>query len=107
MLTNEDGWSWALPPDSDACLTVVDAVTTTASADSVTSNVGSTTATTTGNDRVCRTTATVLEPIPSTNVKFQQGSTGPVIVTFIAEWPKPRNDEIPAGSQAAGDRSLH
>jgi hypothetical protein len=64
--------------------------------------VGRSTATTTENDRVCRTTATTLEPIPGTNVKFVQGSTGPVLVTFVAEWPKPSQDEIPAGSQAAG-----
>lgn len=54
------------------------------------------------NDRICITTATTLEPIPGTTVKFNQGTNDQVVVTFVASWPKPREDEIPAGSQAAG-----
>lgn len=77
--------------------TVVNAVTATASA-----NVDRITARVTADDRVCRTTATTLQPIPGTRVKFKQGSTDQVVVTFVAGWPKPREEEIPAGSQAAG-----
>jgi hypothetical protein len=56
------------------------------------------------DDRVCRTLATELEPIPDTTVEFFQDSDTPdqVVVTFIAEWPKPNGSEIPPGSQAAG-----
>jgi hypothetical protein len=49
------------------------------------------------DDRVCRTLATELEPIPDTTVEFFQDSDTPdqVVVTFIAEWPKPNGSEIP------------
>jgi hypothetical protein len=59
---------------------------------------------TVATDRVVRTLATQLEPIPGTMVHFFQhgGTPQAVVVTFVAEWPKPRVDEIPAGSQAAG-----
>lgn len=77
--------------------TVVNAVTAHASAD-----VKRITATVTADDRVCRTTATTLEEIPGTTVSFSQSSTNEVVVTFVAEWPNPPPDEIPAGSQAAG-----
>jgi hypothetical protein len=55
-------------------------------------------------DRVCRTTATELEVIPGTTVQFTQHGPSPqaVQVAFVANWPKPRADEIPPGSQAAG-----
>jgi hypothetical protein len=55
-------------------------------------------------NRVCRTLATELAPIPGTIVDFTQGSSNPqeVVVTFVAEWPRPSADEIPPGSQAAG-----
>src|SRR5688572_13628661 len=56
------------------------------------------------DDRVCRTLATVLEQVPGTRVQFTLGSATPqeVVVTFVAEWPRPRDDEIPIGSQRAG-----
>lgn len=56
------------------------------------------------DDRFCRTLATTLEPILNTGVTFTQGGSTPqeVVVTFVANWPQPRADEIPAGSQAAG-----
>jgi hypothetical protein len=59
---------------------------------------------TVANDRVCRTTATELETIPGTTVKFTQhgNKPQPVVVTFVATWPLPDASEIPAGSQAAG-----
>jgi hypothetical protein len=42
--------------------------------------------------------------IPGTIVNFTQGGTTPqaVLVTFVADWPKPREEEIPAGSFASG-----
>lgn len=59
---------------------------------------------TVANDRICRTTATELETIPGTTVKFTQHGSEPqaVVVTFVATWPKPDASEIPVGSQAAG-----
>lgn len=56
------------------------------------------------DDRVCRTLATTLEEIPGTTVRFRIRSriTEEVVVTFVANWPRPFADEIPAGSQAAG-----
>ncbi|MGH8657153.1 MAG: hypothetical protein ACREV4_01325 [Gammaproteobacteria bacterium] len=56
------------------------------------------------DDRVCRTLATTLEQIPGTKVQFTQGGATPqeVVVTFVADWPRPRDDEIPFGSQRAG-----
>jgi hypothetical protein len=54
--------------------------------------------------RVCRTTGTELIPIPGTTVNFTQGGGSPqeVVVTFVADWPRPDASEIPPGSQAAG-----
>jgi hypothetical protein len=59
---------------------------------------------TVATDRVAFTTATELVPIPGTKVEFVQHGSQPqaVVVNFVAEWPKPSPDEIPAGSQAAG-----
>ncbi len=56
------------------------------------------------DDRVVLTTATEIMPIPGTKVRFFQSGASPqaVLVNFVANWPKPRPDEIPAGSQAAG-----
>jgi hypothetical protein len=54
------------------------------------------------NNLVCRTTATTLETIPGTTVKFTQDREAPVEVTFVATWPTPRPDQIPPGSRAAG-----
>jgi hypothetical protein len=56
------------------------------------------------DNRVCRTLATELAPIPNTRVPFTQGGDTPeeVVVTFVAEWPKPDVSEIPPGSQEAG-----
>jgi hypothetical protein len=42
--------------------------------------------------------------IPGTKVSFTQHGKTPqaVLVTFVADWPKPQQDEIPAGSFASG-----
>jgi hypothetical protein len=42
--------------------------------------------------------------IPGTSVNFTQGGTTPqpVLVTFVADWPKPEQADIPAGSFASG-----
>jgi len=42
--------------------------------------------------------------IPGTRVNFTQRGKTPqaVLVTFVADWPKPRQEEIPAGSFASG-----
>jgi hypothetical protein len=44
--------------------------------------------------------------IPGTTVKFtQHGTTAQaVVVTFFADWPKPRQGEIPVGSFASGEQ---
>lgn len=56
------------------------------------------------DERVCRTLATTLEEIPGTEVPFTQRGSTPqeVEVTFVAEWPRPRDDEIDPGGQRAG-----
>lgn len=56
------------------------------------------------NDYVCSTLATTLEDIPGTEVPFSQGGEEPqsVEVTFVAEWPRPRDHDIDSGSQRAG-----
>lgn len=56
------------------------------------------------DDVVCRTLATTLEEIPDTEVPFTLHSRKPqeVEVTFVAEWPRPRDSEIEPGGQRAG-----
>jgi hypothetical protein len=56
---------------------------------------------TVADDRVCRTLATTLEEIPGTTVRFNIRSsiTEEAVVTFVANWPRPSADEIPAGSK--------
>jgi hypothetical protein len=53
---------------------------------------------------VIQFTGNLWTPIPGTRVSFTQpgGTPQAVLVTFVAEWSKPRQEEIPAGSFAAG-----
>lgn len=56
------------------------------------------------NDRICQTLATTMEEIPGTEVPFSQSGEEPqaVEVTFVADWPRPRDFEIDPGGQRAG-----
>jgi hypothetical protein len=57
----------------------------------------------THTDHVCIPTNHTLVPIPGTTVKFTQSNvTQAVVVTFVAEWPKPQSQEIPPGQFASG-----
>jgi hypothetical protein len=53
---------------------------------------------------VIQFTGNSVTTIPGTSVKFTQHGTTPqaVVVTFVADWPKPRQEEIPLGSFASG-----
>lgn len=69
---------------------------------SATDSINRFSSTVTADNRICRTMATTLQQIPGTAVKFNQGSSGKVVVHFSATWPKPSAADIPAGSKAAG-----
>jgi hypothetical protein len=53
---------------------------------------------------VIQFTGNSVTTIPGTKVNFTQHGTPPqaVVVTFVADWPKPRQEEIPLGSFASG-----
>jgi len=53
---------------------------------------------------VIQFTGNSVTTIPGTSVKFTQHGTTPqaVVVTFFADWPKPRQEETPPGSFASG-----
>jgi hypothetical protein len=60
----------------------------------------------TASDFQCLTTfrENLFAKIPNTSIEFDQGGSiaRSVLVTFVAEWPLPRFDALPQGSQPAG-----
>jgi hypothetical protein len=60
---------------------------------------------TVANDKVCRTRSdNLLEEIPGTSLTFNQcgKKARPVVVNFVAQWPRPDDGDLPAGSTRSG-----
>jgi hypothetical protein len=60
---------------------------------------------TVADDKVCRTRSdNLLEEIPGTSLTFTQcgKKARPVVVSFVAQWPRPTDSDLPAGSTRSG-----